>query len=143
MCNVYGKICFVTNMLNMWLSLQAWVEKIVHGMETHWFSLKKNIPEATVSKEVFWQSSGMWKGPSILISLKNATANNTSFCQLLRKNSSYLFNEPIYNLNISLFRCLCSKLWNFIWLVLAPRVLNYGINICNSIYVSCLLVISF
>ena len=34
----------------MSLQLQAWVEKTVHGVETHWLSGKEKVPAATVSK---------------------------------------------------------------------------------------------
>ena len=39
------------NWLNIDLPLQAWVEKTVHGMETHWLSSKEKVPGAAVSKE--------------------------------------------------------------------------------------------
>ena len=38
-------------MLNMGLPQQAWVEKTIHGVETHWLSGKKNIRGAAISKD--------------------------------------------------------------------------------------------
>ena len=48
MCNVYKEACFnqktFINRLNMGLSLQVWVEKTVHGVETHCLSGKEKVP---------------------------------------------------------------------------------------------------
>ena len=35
----------------MSLPIRAWVEKIIHEMETHWLSGKVKVPGAVVSKE--------------------------------------------------------------------------------------------
>ena len=55
MCNTYKEACFsqkiFTNGLNMVWSLWAWVEKQVHGVETHWLSGKEKFLDAVVSKE--------------------------------------------------------------------------------------------
>ena len=40
-----------TNGLNMDLLIQAWVEKIVHWIETHWLSGKEKVQGTVVSKE--------------------------------------------------------------------------------------------
>ena len=45
---------------------QAWVEKAVHGMKTHWLSGKEKVLGAAVSKE----GDGIWKNPVLLIFLK-------------------------------------------------------------------------
>ena len=75
MCNVYGEACFskkkmFTNGLNMGLTLWAWTEKTVHGIETHWLSCKEKVLGATDSKEYRVESSGTEKDSSLLISLK-------------------------------------------------------------------------
>ena len=54
MCDVYREECFnqeiFTNWLNIGLSLWAWVEMIVDGMETYWLSSEEKIPKAPDSK---------------------------------------------------------------------------------------------
>ena len=39
-----------TNGLHMHLPLPAWVEKTVHGVETHWLAGKEIVPGLAVSK---------------------------------------------------------------------------------------------
>ena len=52
--DVYGEaFCcqnIFTHKLNMGLSLWAWVEKTVHGVETHWISGKEKVLGEAVSK---------------------------------------------------------------------------------------------
>ena len=76
MCNVYTEECFnqkmFTNGQNMGLLQQAWVEKTVDGVETHWHFGKKNF---------FWNM----KDPIIIEFLeKVATVDSASHCQLFR-----------------------------------------------------------
>ena len=44
------------NGLNMYLPLQAWVKKIVHGMEAYRLSGKEKVPGAAVSKDCHFDS---------------------------------------------------------------------------------------
>ena len=65
--------------------LQAWEEKIVHGVETH--RLSDKVLNAMVNKEGHADSLLVnEKNPWLLISLKKMQ-NSASFCQLLRQNS--------------------------------------------------------
>ena len=59
-----------TNKLNMSLQLEVWVKKKVYGMETKWPTGKEKVLVAVVSKDGHADSSGIWKYPSLLISLK-------------------------------------------------------------------------
>ena len=79
------------NGLNMGLPLWSWVEKIVHGLETHWLSGKEKVPSIT-SKEGHSDSLlgherihhywFLWK------------RYNCKQFQLLKQNSPYLLNGP-------------------------------------------------
>ncbi len=40
----------LTNQINMGLQQRTWVEKRVHGVETHWISGKEKVSGAAVSK---------------------------------------------------------------------------------------------
>ena len=55
------------NGLNMGFPL--WVEKTVHGRETHWLSSKSSGHRGQ-QRRPFWQSSGTWMDPWQLIYLK-------------------------------------------------------------------------
>ena len=96
------KMC--TNVLNMGLPLQTWVEKTVHGVEAHWPSCKEKVLGAAVSKKCL---AGTWKDLSLLISLKKgATINSISYCQLWQ-NSPYLLND----LHIHLTPSAMGRMW--------------------------------
>ena len=70
--------------------------EIVHGMETHWLSLvkKKFLAQSSVKKVIltfFW----VIEGPMTIDLLeKDASVNNTFYCQLCRQYLPYLLNDP-------------------------------------------------
>ena len=84
----------LTNEKSMGFPWQAWVEKIIHGVETHGLSSKEKVSGTAVSKE--------GHANSVLIDLKtntvdflekHATISNASNCQLLKWNSLYLLKN--------------------------------------------------
>ena len=90
---------------------EEWLEKIVHGVETHWLSSKKNVSGTTVSKEfilaVFWNMKGHI---AIDFFQKSGSVNNTSYCQLLKQNSP-LQNDFFIYIYIYIYKL--SKLTNY------------------------------
>ena len=70
------------NVLNMRLALQAWIEKTVHEVETHWQSGKEKVPGAAVSKkQVMLTVFRDMKRPMTIDFLeKDVTLNGASYC---------------------------------------------------------------
>ena len=71
------------------------MEKVVHGVETHWLFNKKKLG-AVVSKEghamtVLWDMKGLYTDD---FCEKDTTVNSSYYCQLIRQNSPYLLNNP-------------------------------------------------
>ena len=65
------------------ISQQYWVEKTLHGVETHWLSGKENVPGTTVSTKV------MLLGPENILK-KDVTLNNDFNWKLRRQNLLFL-----------------------------------------------------
>ena len=66
----------------MGFTLQAWVEKTVHEVETHWLSGKEKVPGVAISKEGDAISVLGHEGPTTGNLKKGATINRVSCCQL-------------------------------------------------------------
>ena len=67
------KYILFTNKLNMGLSLQAWVKKTVHQVETHWLCIKKKFQvQLPGKKRSCWQPSEAWK--DLVIHIANSTS---------------------------------------------------------------------
>ena len=102
-CDVHREACFsqkmFTNQLNMGLPLWTRVDKTVHRVEAHWLSIKKKFHPQS---RLYWQSSGTWNNPSLLISFKNVW-HSASYCQLLWQNSSSLLNDTCVNIYIYIY----------------------------------------
>ena len=61
MCNVYGELVLVKNMLSNELNMSQSKKKIVHGLKTQWFSSKENVSGTAVSIEGPAWCSEAWK----------------------------------------------------------------------------------
>ena len=84
-----------TNGLNIGLSLQTRVKKIVHGVETHCFTWNFFFIGKSVSKGGHADSALRCKRPiTVNCFEKSTTVNSASNCQLLCQNSPYLLNDP-------------------------------------------------
>ena len=73
--------------LNMGLPQRTWVEKTVHGIETHWLSGQENVPGTAVSKEghADTQLGNKMNDQSWFPWPKSVTLNSATYCQLLKQ----------------------------------------------------------
>ena len=72
---------------------QAWAEKTVYGVETHWLSNKEKVIGAAVNKDDIDSLRAHERTHHYWFPWKNATVNSASYCQQLRQNSLYLLND--------------------------------------------------
>ena len=95
MCNMYGEACFhqkiFTIGLNIGLPLQTWIEKTVHGVETHWLATKEKVPGAAVCNNDAEGLLGYERTHDYWFLWKRCNCNEHFL--LPRQNSSYLLND--------------------------------------------------
>ena len=99
MCVV--KHVLVKKCLQMGLPLWAGVENAAYGLEALWLSSKEKWSVKKVMLTEFWDM----KGPITIDLLeKGAGVNNSSYCQLLRRNSPYLLTYIYIYIYIVIYR---------------------------------------
>ena len=64
----------------MSLSLRACVEKTVHGLETYWLSVEKNVPGAVISKEGLAENLLRYERLFMLNFPEKAATRKIGFC---------------------------------------------------------------